>query len=189
MNQALSQPGRFVDVLINPIALQSFHVWKAARGAAALPQLWDFAPHRLPAAVIPWLLLYREQADGELCYGLVGEEMLHMFRFNPKGTRVLDYAEPAERGSRLRVIRHSMETGLPVWYEGPLLFENKGHLPVGRLCLPAATRERAACLMLYFPRMPPPVPRLVIGAPVPFDPSDLTWCTDADLAEGGGADR
>jgi len=186
---AVSEPRRFLDALTAPDALAAFRVWRAARGGARLPQLRDFVPQRLPPRTLPWLLLYRVDAEGELVYALIGEEMLHLFRSNPKGQRVLGYADPAERAARLAVIRQSMRTGLPVWYEGPLLFENKAHLPVGRLCLPVAAGTQEACLMLYFPRTDLPRPRLAPGAPTPFDMTDLVWCSAAELAEDGAAGR
>jgi hypothetical protein len=44
---------RFIDALPGQLAHDCLSVWRDARQGDALPALWDFAPHRLPPAVLP----------------------------------------------------------------------------------------------------------------------------------------
>ncbi len=179
---------RFFDVLPAGDARAAFLGWRSARRGAAQPQLWDVLPDRLPRAVLPWALLYRTRADGELVYGFAGEELRSFFGSNPKGHPVLAYARPAERDARRAVIDRSMASGLPVWFVGSLLFRNKAHVPVGRLCLPVAVGDEKAFLLLYF------ILADVSASPPPrdgesgLDEKSLTWATPDDLADPSSAD-
>lgn len=156
--------------------------WRSARKGAASPQLWDVLPDRLPRAVLPWALLYRTREDGELVYGFAGEEMRSFFGGNPKGRPVLEYAPPAERHARRAVIDRSMASGLPVWFVGSLLFRNKEHVPVGRLCLPVAIGEEGAYLLLYFVLADVSASQPLRAGESSLDEKHLFWATPDDVA-------
>jgi hypothetical protein len=172
---------RFIDIVANDDTRSAFRAWKRARTGSGLPRLLDFAPHELPPRLLPWTLLYHLRPDGELVYGLAGEEMIRLFRENPKGRRVLEYAAPEEREARLRVILQSIRSGVPVWYVGRLLFEGKSHVRVGRLSLPVATGDGDGMLLLYVALGPAPLPRPSPGMLVQFDERDVFWCDVAEL--------
>lgn len=176
------RPARaFLDVLPNEDARAAFKAWRTARTGPGLPKLRDFAPYNLPRRLVPWSLLYHLRADGELVYGLAGEEMVYMFHGNPKGRRILDYAAPEVRAARVALLKKIIATGLPVWYVGALLFEGKEHVPIGRLTMPVATGEGDGILLLYVALGPAPLPRLEPGMRTSFDERDVFWCTQADL--------
>ncbi|MBL8835892.1 MAG: PAS domain-containing protein [Alphaproteobacteria bacterium] len=177
-----SRPARaFIDILPNDDARAAFRAWCAARVGAGLPKLRDFAPFNLPRRLVPWSLLYHLRADGELVYGLAGEEMIYMFHGNPKGRRILDYAAPQERAARVALLMQVIRAGLPVWFVGALLFEDKAHVPIGRLCMPVATGEGDGILLLYVALGPAPLPRLEPRMRTSFDERDVFWCTQADI--------
>lgn len=171
----------FVDRLPTPAARDCFAAWLAARRSDGPPALHDFAPHRLPPAVLPWVMLQRRLADGSIIYGLAGEELTRWFGENPKGRLVLANAVPDERERRLALVRRSMSEGLPVWIAGRTLFENREHVDVGRLGLPARDAGDQVLVVVYFlvGRRPRPDLRLV-GNPS-FEPEQVLWCTPEDL--------
>lgn len=115
-----SRASRFIDTIVSEDARAAFRAWKRARTGPGLPRLRDFAPFELPPRLVPWTLLYQLRADGELVYGLADEELVHLFRDNPKGRRVLDYAPDDERQAQLGVILQAVRTGFPVWFVGSL---------------------------------------------------------------------
>jgi len=176
------RPGGFVDHLPTAEARACFAAWRAARRGAELPELHAFAPHRLPRGMVPWLLLQRLRADGEIVYGLAGEEVTRWFGATPKGRPVLDHVDAAERAPRLALVRRAMRSGLPVWFAGRLLFENRDHVAVGRLCLPAVDAGERVLLLIYFVLGKRPGPDLrVIGQPA-FDADEAVWCRPEELA-------
>ena len=174
---------RFLDVLSPRPARDSFLAWRDVRHGRRLPALFDFAPLRLPRPLLPWSMVYRQSDSGELIYGLVGDELVHLFGENPKGKPVLAYAEPTEKARRLAVIMRSIESGLPVWFVDSVLFERKGHVPVGRLLLPVDERGRGAALIIYFVLEEVPTEYRHILGPTSMDLSQLVWCTQDDLEE------
>lgn len=178
----------FADRLPADQARRAFHAWSVARAARSTegrPELGDFAPQRLPPECLPWLMIHRENADGEIVYGLVGEELTHLFRGNPKGRPVLAYAAPEERVQRLATIRRAMHAARPVWFTGALLFDNRASVPAGRLGLPAQSGANRVLVLIYFllDVLPPGRPHPVGSAN--FDPRDVLWCAEAELAPPG----
>jgi len=176
---------RFVDALPVADACTAFAIWRAARRGGATPRLWDFAPDRLPPHLMQWALVYRQRADGELVYGLAGEELTFLFGGNPRGRLVLDDAPTAERTARLRIIRKAMTSGLPLWFVGTLLIAKKEHVPTGRLLLPATIASGPAALVLYFPLPALPAKRPSLLGRARHDEGQVIWCTQADLVDDG----
>ena len=174
---------RFIDILPAGDAQAAFLGWRSARRGAAQPQLWDVLPDRLPRKVLPWALLYRTGADGELVSGFAGEELRSLFGSNPKGQPVLAYAPPAERDARRAVIDRSMTSGLPVWFVGSLLFRNKAPVPVGRLCLPVAIGDERAFLLLYFILADVSLSQPLRAGESSLDERHLIWAAPDDLAD------
>jgi len=171
----------FIDMLPTADARACLLAWRKARRGPGLPRLRDFAPFEIPPRLVPWTLLYHRRPDGELIYGLAGEEMIHLFRTNPKGRRILEYALPEERASRLAVLNQVIDGGLPVWFTGALLFEDKQHIPIGRLCLPVDTGDGPGILLIYVSLGPAPLPRLQPMTRTTFNERDVHWCTEAEL--------
>jgi len=132
--------------------------WRAMCPAGDMPQLHDFAPHKIPPALIPWSLTFRRAADRGLTYGIVGEELRFLFREGPRGKTVLYYASDAERAERYAVVHRALDTGKPVWYDGPVLFENC-QIDFGRLGLPMRQEKAQALLTIYFALSALPSPR------------------------------
>jgi len=156
--------------------------WRAARHGATLPNLWDFAPHALPPAVLPWLLIHRQRRDGEFVYGLAGDELVRRFGENPKGKSVLGTSDPALRAQRLALVRQSFATGMPFWFRGTLLLDNQQHVAIGRLCLPACDRDEHVLLLIYFILGETPAQQLRIVTSTDVEPAELVWCEAEDLA-------
>lgn len=178
-----SAPPRFIDVLPSQLARDCFVIWRAARAKNQPPLLHDFAPVVLPAAALPWLLLHRLRPDGTHVYGLAGEELVRWFGENPKGQPALADVEAEERERRLDLIRKSMVSGLPFWFEGSLLFENRAHVPIGRLCLPARDKTDRVLVVIYFVLQDAPVPRLRILGARDAAAGRIVWCSERDLAD------
>lgn len=172
---------RFVDILPTADVRAAFRAWCRAKTGPGLPRLRDFAPFELPARLVPWSLVYHRRPDGELVYGLAGEEMVHLFGGSPKGRNVLYYAAPEERAARIALLQRIIDAGLPVWFVGALLFEGREHVPIGRLTLPVATGEGDGVLLLYVSLGPAALPRLDKTARARFNEADVFWCTQADL--------
>lgn len=172
---------RFLDLLPTDEVRAVYRAWLGARTGAGLPRLSDFAPIKLPPRLIPWILVYHLRRDGELVYGLAGDELVRLFHENPKGKRILEYATPEERAARVAVILRVIKRGMPVWFTAMLLFQGKEHRPIGRLCLPVATAGGEGMLLLYVGLDAAPLPRLSPAARITFDEHDLHWCTAADL--------
>jgi hypothetical protein len=171
----------FLDILPSEAARTCFRVWRAARRDNASPSLFDFAPLHLPRAVLPWILIHRLKADGELIYGLAGEEVVRWFGENPKGKPFLGHIEPAERAARLALIMQVITSGLPMWFLGTLLLENQEHVPVGRLVLPAVDNDEQVVLIVYFLLREPSAPHLRIVGQPSFSLTHTDWCRPEDL--------
>ncbi len=172
---------RFADILPLPAARDAFAAWRRARRGDSLPALFDFAPHRLPPSVLPWVLIQRLRHDGELVYGLAGDELIRLFGENPKGKPVLEHVEPDERARRISLLIEVIEKGLPIWYLATLLFENREHVPVGRLVLPAADATERLIVIIYFLLRETSTPPLrLVGRPS-VDAGQVYWCDAADL--------
>ena len=176
-------PPRFIDALPSPQARDCLAAWRAARHGETLPSLWDFAPHRLPAAVLPWLLIHRQRRDGELVYGLAGDELIRRFGENPKGKPVLGDSAAPVRAQRVALVRQSLATGMPFWFRGTLLLDNQQHVAIGRLCLPARDNDEHVLLLIYFILGDTPAQRLRIVQSTDFAPEQTIWCEPGDLAD------
>jgi hypothetical protein len=173
---------RFIDALPTQEARDSLFAWRSARRGETLPNLWDFAPHRLPPALLPWILLHRLRRDGELVYGLAGDELIRWFGENPKGKPVLATVEPAVRAQRIALVRQALATGMPFWFRGTLLLVNQQHVPIGRLCLPARDHDEHVLLLIYFVLGERPTQRLRIVTSTDVEPAQMIWCAPEDLA-------
>lgn len=149
--------------------------WAAARNGATLPALDQFAPGRLPKALLPWSMTYRRDAARNLTYGVVGEELRFLFGNNPRGKAVLGYADPATREFRYGLIHRSLDEGTPFWYRGDVLFENMPRQDMGRLGLPTRTAAGEALLIIYFlyGAVPRPLPPLAARPGV--DEAAVIW--------------
>jgi hypothetical protein len=170
-----------LDVLPSRLARDCFDAWRHARHGNPLPALKDFAPLALPAAALPWLLIHRLRADGALVYGLAGEELVQLFGANPKGKPVLGDCDGDEREKRLGLVRRSIASGLPFWFGGSLLLENKEHLPIGRVCLPARDGADRVLVLIYVILHDAPVPRLRVVGASNIEPAQIVWCRESDL--------
>lgn len=173
---------RFIDALPGQLAHDCLSVWRDARQGDALPALWDFAPHRLPPAVLPWLLIHRQRTDGAFVYGLAGDELIRWFGENPKGKPVLGDVDAAEREQRLALVRQSLATGMPFWFCGTLLLDNHEHVQIGRLCLPARDNAEHVLVLVYFVLGEAPRQRVRVIGDGSFEANQVTWCRASDLA-------
>jgi hypothetical protein len=180
--RAARQP-RFADAMPTQAARDCLAVWRAARHGNTLPDLWDFAPHAMPAAVLPWLLIHRQRRDGELVYGLAGDELVRRFGENPKGKPVLGTSDPALRAPCLALVRQSLASGMPFWFRGTLLLDNQQHVPIGRLCLPARDHDEHVLLLIYFILGETPAQQLRIVTTTDVEPAQTIWCRPEDLAD------
>jgi hypothetical protein len=180
--RAARQP-RFADAMPTQAARDCLAVWRAARHGNTLPDLWDFAPHAMPAAVLPWLLIHRQRRDGELVYGLAGDELVRRFGENPKGKPVLGTSDPALCAQRLALVRQSLASGMPFWFRGTLLLDNQQHVPIGRLCLPARDHDEHVLLLIYFILGETPAQQLRIVTTTDVEPAQTIWCRPEDLAD------
>ena len=172
----------FLDLLPTEAARAAYLAWRAARQGKPVPDLADLAPHRLPPQVLPWLSLQRERADGEIVYGLAGEEIIHMLGRNPKGRPLMENAPAAERERRLATVRRAMQSGRPVWLTASLMFDNRVPVPVGRIGLPARSRGERVLLLIYFllGQLPIDLPKpLVLRS---LHHVDEIWCSAEELA-------
>ena len=177
------RPPGFADLLPSQSARDCLLAWRRARRDDLLPALGDFAPQGLPAAVLPWLLIHRLRADGELVFGVVGEELVRWFGKNPKGQPILGGIPEEERQARIAIVHQSLSSGMPFWFEGTLLLENKEHLPIGRLCLPARHNAERVLVLIYFVlQHQGKLPRLRAFLPGTYDAARLVWCREEDLA-------
>jgi hypothetical protein len=173
----------FIDTLPSPLARDCLAAWRSARHGETLPALWDFAPHGLPPAVLPWLLIHRQRRDGELVYGLAGDELIHWMGENPKGKPVLGTSDPQVRAQRIALVRQSLATGMPFWFRGMLLLDNQKQLAVGRLCLPARDNDEHVLLVIYFILGDRPPQRLNIVNGIDGEAAQTLWCEPSDLAD------
>jgi hypothetical protein len=180
--RAARQP-RFADAMPTQAARDCLAVWRAARHGNTLPDLWDFAPHAMPAAVLPWLLIHRQRRDGELVYGLAGDELVRRFGENPKGKPVLGTSDPALRAQRPPLVRQPLASGMPCWFRGTLLLDNQQHVPIGRLCLPARDHDEHVLLLIYFILGETPAQQLRIVTTTDVEPAQTIWCRPEDLAD------
>lgn len=152
----------------------TLHRWQKACQPGVLPKLEEFAPFLLPAASIPFSMVYRRVSQRELVYGLVGEELLFLFKANPKGKTVLGYASEADRNDRYSIIFRSFDEGRPFWFSGSVLF-NTTRLDFGRLGLPMQAKEHQSLLIVYFPREPLPMPRPTELVTSQMEALDVFW--------------
>jgi hypothetical protein len=148
-----------------------------------LPALWDFAPHGLPPAVLPWLLMHRQRRDGELVYGLAGDELTRWMGENPRGKPVLGTTDARVRAERIALVRQSLATGMPFWFRGSLLLDNQQPLPVGRLCLPARDNDEHVLLVIYFILSDKPTQHLRVVNSTDWESTQTIWCEPSDLAD------
>jgi hypothetical protein len=172
----------FIDALPSQLARDCFIVWRNARQGGVVPSLWDFAPTRLPPPVLPFILIERLRADGEFIYGLAGEEVVRWFGENPKGKPVLGNTAPPKRESRIALLRQSISSGMPFWFWGTLLLDNKEHMPIGRLGLPASDKAEQLLLLIYFVLGAEPMPRRRVIDGDNLEAAQIMWCAESDLA-------
>jgi hypothetical protein len=142
-----------------PLAAQiALQRWRESIVTDGLPFMEEFAPFRIPAAQLPFTMVYRRVAPRELVYGVVGDELTFLFRENPVGTPVLAYADAAERAARYDVILGSIDSRRPFWFSGSVLFK-ECRINFGRLGLPLRGRAHDSLVIIYFPSEPLPYPR------------------------------
>lgn len=176
----------FLDLLPTENARAAYLAWRAARRGEGegreVPELADFAPHRLPREVLPWLALHRETADGEIVYGLAGEEIIQMLGRNPRGGPVMANAPAEERERRLATVRRAMHLGRPVWLAASLMFDGRVPVPVGRLAPPARSRGERVLALIYFllGELPDDLP--VHSGLRRLQEVEETWCSPEELA-------
>lgn len=180
--EASGSERQFVDILPSQAARDCLVAWRDARQGDMLPALWSFAPHLLPAAVLPWLLIHRRRTNGEFVYGLAGDELIRWFGENPKGQPVLGNIDAAEREQRIALVQQSIATGMPFWFRGTLLLESHEHVQIGRLCLPARDHAEQVLLLVYFILGDAPAQRLRVVGHNSFEATQVTWCRASDLA-------
>jgi hypothetical protein len=177
-----STPQGFLGALPNQAARDCFAAWRKVRASEILPLLRDFAPQGLPPAVIPWILVHRLRPDDAIVYGLVGEELIRLFGYNPKGEPVLGDIDPQERAMRLGLVRRSLDSGLPFWFTGSLALEEMDDVPVGRLCLPARDGTDRVLILIYFLLRRTRMPKPRAHWPATLDQAQIVWCEPSDLA-------
>jgi hypothetical protein len=148
--------------------------WRDASLSGQLPVLEEFAPFLLPPASIPFSMVYRRVSERELVYGVVGEELLFLFKDNPRGKPVLGYASEANRADRYSVIFRSFEEKRPFWFSGSVLFKTT-RLDFGRLGLPMQAKQHDSLLIVYFPRTPLPTPRPTEMATSRMEELEVFW--------------
>jgi hypothetical protein len=179
----MTDAGRFIDALPSQLARDCFIAWRSARQGKMLPLLWDFAPFGLPARVLPWVLIHRQRANGDLVHGLAGDELIRWFGGNPKGKPVFGDIEAGEREKRIAQVRQSISSGMPFWFWGTLLLKNKEHVPMGRLCLPARDKAEQVVLRVYFILREAPTPQLRGADRDSLESAEIVWCSERDLVE------
>lgn len=161
-------------VLLPDDARLTLQRWRDASLSGQLPILEEFAPFLLPSASIPFSMVYRRVSERELVYGLVGEELLFLFKANPRGTPVLGYASEADRADRYSIIFRSFEEKRPFWFSGSVLFKTT-RLDFGRLGLPMQAKQHQSLLIIYFPRAPLPSPRPTEMVTSRMEELDVFW--------------
>ncbi len=148
--------------------------WQAACPSGQLPNLEEFAPFRLPPPLIPFSMVYRRVSERELVYGLVGEELLFLFKENPRGKPVLGYASESDRNDRYSIIFRSFEERRPFWFSGSVLFKTTS-IDFGRLGLPMQAKQHQSLLIVYFPSAPLPTPRPTELVTSKMEGLDVCW--------------
>jgi len=149
--------------------------WRDARAAAGgVPDIVEFAPFRIPAALLPWTLTLRRTGPASLEYRIVGEELAFLYGATPRGRQVLDYAPENYRTSRYAMILQSLDTGRAFWFHGDMLFASfRAHF--GRLGLPMRSAEGQVLLLFYFPIGDLPQQRAGYLRSEDLSPDDVVW--------------
>lgn len=149
--------------------------WREACAAAGgVPDIVDFAPFRIPAALLPWVTTLRRTGPTSLEYRIVGEELTFLYGSTPRGRQVLDYAPESFRNSRYSVIFRSLDTDRAFWFRGDILFA-KFRVQFGRLGLPMRSAEGQVLLLLYFPIGDLPRQRTDYLRSEDLSPDDVVW--------------
>lgn len=148
--------------------------WRAVASSGELPKLEDFAPFQLPSASVPFSMVYRRVSEHQLVYGVVGEELLFLFKDNPQGKPVLGYATEADRSERFSIIFRSFDEKRPFWFSGSVLFKS-ARLDFGRLGLPMQAKAHQSLLIVYYPTEPLPTPRPTEMVSSKMEVLDVFW--------------
>lgn len=175
-------PSPFISALGHGEARACFDAWVAARTGDGLPPVTGFAPHRLPPAVLPRLLLYRLEPDDSLRCTLAGEDMVFLFGFNPTGRTILEMAATAEGRRRETQYRRAIATGMPLWYEGRVLVGQRTGLILTRLALPVLRADAAKGVLLISSFPPLDIARIEAPQhPIDFGVVSEAWAEPEDL--------
>ena len=130
-----------------------FDAWLNCRIGDTLPSLFAFAPQSLPPAVLPRIMLYRQDDDGSLRCTLAGEDIAFLFGFNPAGRTLIEMAPTPEGHRREAQYRRAIATGLPLWYEGHVFIGRRTDMMLTRLALPVQRADglKGILLICFFP--------------------------------------
>ncbi len=172
---------RFLRAL-TPEARAAFDAWLSLSTGGGPPPLLELAPHRLPRSLLPRLMLFESEPGGQWLCRLAGEEMWLILARNAKGRRLEELVRAAERERRHRQFQAILETGLPLWFSGPLQLDTRSHITIGRLALPLKGAGGVPLILVAYTYIDDPA--AVRGRRAPesgFGPTEAIICAKEDL--------
>lgn len=113
--------------------------WAMRRGRGRVPLVRDMDPLDLPPKILPWLFLFRRDADRRFRCVLVGTGIVGVDGCDTTGRILENLPWVADRPRQIQLFEEAASTGLPIYYAGQrrigpntMRFFSRLLLPVGR---------------------------------------------------------
>ncbi len=158
--------------------------WVAARAGTAMPRRPIFDPLRFPD-MLPLLQLHERKPDGRYLCRVSGTEVVAAAGYESTGRYLDEVVLPGHQASRTALFDRSLESGLPLFYDGRLMVQDRDWKRLQRLLLPLADahgQPRFQLSLLHFERLQPVMPALSdenhgIASVQMMTPDEIAYCT------------
>lgn len=134
--------------------------WVAAREGTMMPRRPVFDPLRFPD-MMPLMQLHERKSNGRYLCRVSGTEVVAVSGHESTGRHLDEVVLPGHQASRTALFDRSLETGLPLFYDGRLMVQGREWKRLQRLLLPLADEQgvpRFLLSLLHFERLQPVAP-------------------------------
>ncbi len=189
----------FLESIREPEIRELFQFWLRRRPEGGVPTRKDIDPSRIPAPHLPYLFLYRRQRDGRFQCKLIGTELARVFGHDATGKYLDDILPAPMVGDRVAMFARVLDTGMPIYYRGPVVLRSRHQRRFARILLPLSSRKSVIDQVFGMARFGPidrQVPQKIADKArnepthvVNATGEDLATTTTATPADGGDAAR
>lgn len=120
-----------------------FRYWTTRRGRTGIPMVHDMDPLNLPPKFLPWLFLFRREADHRFRCRLAGTAIVHNDGCDTTGWYLDDLPWTADKPRQVHLFEEAASTGLPIYYTGQTRAGPNSLRRFSRLLLPLGRDRRS----------------------------------------------